>query len=753
MRFASVCLIIFSAAVRADDLPAGAVLRLGNPAFRHNSLLRHVAWSPNGKWLASVGGNDERIKVWETRTGKQVASLLARYHEISMAWSPDGKKIAAGGWSHGGSSGPRLTLWDVENAKALCHFPVPANDAALVVAFSPGGTLLASGGVTGKVNLWDTTTARLIRSLEGGSLSVKTLVFSPDGKLLAAGGQDKLLRVWEVEKGKLRHTLRDHPGEVFQLCFSPDGKMLASGDSFDTTVRLWNVDSGQVRRFWRAGQGYVSSLTWSPDGKRLVTSASSNSILHVIDAQTGETLGRLHNSAHSVRGAAFHPEGKILATAGVEGVVRLWDMTTLKEKPLPSGHQRSVMAVAFSADGSRLLTGSPDGTARLWDLKTGKELLQLNWPMHYWISSVAFSRDGLTLAVGGHKETRLFDARSGKLLRQHTGQEGVARHAAFSPDGKTLVTESNGGTLRWWDTANGEKRREEASNSPSFWGLHYQRDGVLLMDGCKDGIVRRYPWGGKEDLVRTAPWMLTTTLLPVLSPDGRMLATIEPGRAIHLWETSTRLLRLRFVSDQKEDLHCLAFSADGRRLACGSADCTALIWDTMGAKDDVIQHLREDPESCWLKLSSASAGEAYRAIRALASVREKAVPFLDRCLQGADNKTRGILKLIADLESRQFAVRERATKELCDLGPLVRSHLETALEGKVSLDARRRIEGILNRLPKQALPERVRDLRALETLERIGTPTAMAVLQRLAGGPADSYLGRDAKAVLERLRE
>jgi WD40 repeat protein len=753
MRFAPIWLLVLSTAVRADELPPGAVLRLGNPAFRHNSLLKHVAWSPDGKWLASVGGNDERIKVWETRTGKQVASLLARYHEITMAWSPDSKKIAVGGWSHGGTSGPRLTLWDVESAKVLHHFPVPADDATLVVAFSPDGQLLASGGLTGKVKLWTPGTARLVGSYEEGSLWVKTLAFSPDGKLLAAGGQDKLIRLWDVQKGKLRHTLKDHAGEVFQLCFSPDGKTLASGDSFDTTVRLWNVESGQVRRFWRFGQGYVSSLTWSPDGKRLVASASSNSILHVLDAQTGETLGRLYNSAHSVRGAAYHPDGKTLATAGVEGVVRLWDMTTLKEKPLPPGHQRSVMALAFSADGARLLTGSPDGTARMWDLKTGQEMQRLDWPLHYWISSVAFSRDGLTLAVGGHNETRLFDARTGKLIRTLTGQEGVARFAAFSPDGKTLVTESNGGTLRWWETASCEKRREEPSFSHSIWGLRFRRDGMLLVDGCKSGLVRRYPWDGKEDLVRTAPWMLNTTHLPVLSPDGRMLATIEPGGAIHLWETSTRQLRLRFVTDQKEELHCLAFSPDGRRLACGSADCTTLVWDTMGTKDDVIQQLRENLESCWLKLSSDSSGESYRAIRALASVPEKAVPFLERCLQGTDNKTRAILKLIADLESRQFAVRERATKELFDLGPQVRSHLETALEGKLSLEARRRIEDILDRLPKQALPQLVRDLRALEALERIGTPAAQAVLQRLTAVPPVTPLAREAKAALERLRE
>ncbi len=750
MRVALVGLALVSVAARADELPPGAILRIGSPALRHRSQVQQVAWSPDGKRLASAA-LDERIKVWEPGTGRPIAALTSSFHEMAIAWAPDSRTIAVSGWSHGGISGERLTLWDVDTGKVR-PVPVPRNDAALGVAFSPDGKLLASGGITGKVYLWDAANPRLVRTLEDGSLMVRRLAFSPDGKLLAAGGQDKSIRLWEVQTGKLRSTLKDHPGEVYQLSFSPDGKTLASGDSFDTWVRLWDVETGKGRRFWKSGVGYVSALAWSPDGKRIATSASSNSDLHVVDVETGKSLGKMSYPSHGQRWAAYHPDGKTLATAGVEGMVRLWDVETLKEKPVTPGHLREVVALAFSPDGSHLLTGSPDQTARLWDLKTGKEELRMSWRDHYWISSVAFSPDARTLAVGGHNETQLFDGKTGKLLRELKGQEGVAWHTAFAPDGKRLVTASNGGTIRWWDAATGTKQREEAFPFQGIYGLRFRRNGELLADSIKDGWLFRFEWNGKTDVFRT-PCTQLLTRLPVLSPDGRTLASVEKDNAIHLWETSTLQLRLRFVGDQKEDVISLAFSADGRRLASGSNDSTVLVWDTMGTKDEAIQALRQDLDACWLKLSGQGAGEAYRAIRALAATPGKAAPFLDACLRGTDEKSRVIAKLIANLDHPRFPVREKATKELLDLGPAARAPLESALEAKPSLEARRRIEEILAKLPRQGLPSLVRDLRALEALERMGTPAARAVIKRLTGGAAEDRLTREAKAALERLGE
>lgn len=748
-RNSLVCLVILATVARAEELPPGAVLRIGSPFLRHRSQVQHVAWSPDGKRLASAG-LDERIKVWEPSNGKQVAALNSAFNEMTFAWSPDGKKIVSGGWNHGGGFNERMTLWDVESGTALLHFPLPERDSVYSVAYSPDGSLLASGSNLGKVHLWDPARGKLLRTLEGHGSWVKRVVFSPDGKLIASGGQDKLILLWDVATGKLRTTLKDHSGDVYQLCFSPDGKTLASGDSNDTWVRLWEVETGKVRRFWRGGVGYVACLAWSPDGKRLATCASSNGIVHMVDVESGKSLGKMTTESQDFRGAAFHPDGKTLATASADGLVRLWDVETLKEKPAPPGHLREIVAVAFSADSTKLITGTPDFTARIWDLKTGKEEVKAKWPGQYWISSVALSTDGQTLAVGGHKETQLFDAKTGKHVRSLKGQEGVAWHAAISPDGKTLATGSNGGTIAWWDIATGKKKSEEPFPGYGIIGLRYRPGGELTADALKPNILHRYSWEGKKDLL-SVPMTKVLMKTPALSHDGRMMASVDKNGTIQLWETSTQQMRLAFASDQKEEIISLAFSPDGRRLASGSNDTTVVIWDTMGTKDEVIRGLQQDLDSCWLKMGSHSGGESYRAIRALAGVPEKAVAFLDTCLKGVDEKTRSIAKLIADLDHTRFAIRERAMKELLDLGPVVRTQVESALEGKPSLEMRRRLEEILGKMPRQALSPFIRDLRALETLERIGTKEARVVITRIAGGAAEDPLTREAKFTLERL--
>src|SRR5262249_22719044 len=146
---------------------------------------------------------------------------------------------------------------------------------------------------------------------------------------------------------------------------------------------------------------------------------------------------------------------------------------------------------AFSPDGRSLLTGGPDTTIRLWNLRNGEERLRHRWDGQYWISSVAFSPDGKTAAAGGHEETRGVDLASGKVLRELKGQAGVTQHLAFSADGKTLVTASSAGSLRWWDIATGQKRRADVHDFYSVWGVLCRRDGGLLVDVSKDRVLRR----------------------------------------------------------------------------------------------------------------------------------------------------------------------------------------------------------------------------------------------------------------------
>lgn len=197
----------------------------------------------------------------------------------------------------------------------------------------------------------------------------------------------------------------------------------------------------------------------------------------------------------------------------------------------------------------------------------------------------------------------------------------------------------------------------------------------------------------------------------------------------------------------------LAFSADGRTLISGSEDTTALVWDLTGAQSQKKGPLHLD--TAWRDLANADATTAYQAMRRLTATPTEAIPFLRKHLQGvpaADEKR--LTGLIADLDNEQFAVRDKAAKNLENFGEAAIGACQKALQGQPSAEVRRRLEAFLVKEAKAASeppPERLRALRAIEMLEHIGTLPAQELLKSLASGAAEARLTQEAKASLERL--
>jgi hypothetical protein len=202
----------------------------------------------------------------------------------------------------------------------------------------------------------------------------------------------------------------------------------------------------------------------------------------------------------------------------------------------------------------------------------------------------------------------------------------------------------------------------------------------------------------------------------------------------------------------------VASSPDGRLLATGSRDTTALVWDALNPNGEAPPAAELSPRelaALWADLLGKDAARAYRAIRALAAAPRQAVPFLGQHLLAGPKADPGRLaRLIADLDDPQFAVREKAARELEDLGRPARPALEQALAGRPSPEVRRRAEALLRKSEQSALgPEDVRAYRAVEVLEHVGTAEARGALERIVReGPGTSPAARDARAALERLR-
>jgi RNA polymerase sigma factor (sigma-70 family) len=237
--------------VRVWDVAGGKEERAltCGPGRDPDKRVEALAFSRDGRLLAACDGHRGVVRLWEADTGREVRELAQR-GTVALAFAPDGKTLAAGGWE-----GP-LVLWDVATGRRLRRiwppsgvatgrrprFILPVSEPAIVdtIAFSPDGRLLATGHHGDAVYLWDAATGKLAREIKAEQQVTWCLAFSPDGAWLATGGLDGTVRLWEVATGRPMHELRGHEFWVLRLAFGPDGRTLATG-GYDGTSLLWTL--------------------------------------------------------------------------------------------------------------------------------------------------------------------------------------------------------------------------------------------------------------------------------------------------------------------------------------------------------------------------------------------------------------------------------------------------------------------------------------------------------------------------------
>ena len=309
----------------------------------------------------------------------------------------------------------------------------------------------------------ETPAIRTIRASKG---RVECVAFSPDGTLLASGSNDHTVKLWDVQTGELKRTLAGHDFIVGAVAFSPDGQTLVSG-AWDDTVKLWDVNSGRLKTTIKTSNG-VFAVAVSPDGKLLATGGRSNehpeNNLELWEMPTGKPRGLLKGHTDAVFSLAFSADGSILASGSSDNTVKLWDPQTGTVKRTVTGQPSggTVPRLAFSPHGTLLAIAGldPNDDIQLFDMASGASRL-IEGSFGY---SLAFSPDGKTVAVGanGAGQIELLDVVSGTLKRKLKGPRGVVASLVFSPDGLTLAsgsvqykpgtdeTEIEAGTINLW---------------------------------------------------------------------------------------------------------------------------------------------------------------------------------------------------------------------------------------------------------------------------------------------------------------
>ena len=537
-----------------------------------------LSFSPDGRLLASGHGYPPVeevdhmrgrgvVRIWDAGTGQVLRTLYGHTQNVmGVAFSPDGRTLASVSGSsltvpQTASKPGELCLWTTETGKLARKLTGHAGPLT-GVSYHPDGNLIATSSWDRTIRLWDARTGDLRHSLAGHQDWVLHVAFSPDGARIASGGADGTIRTWDTASGQELWTLRGHTKNVTCVTFSPDGRRLASSSS-DQTVKLWDATASPEALTWRGSVGPIARIAFFPDGHRLLVAGNIEDAagrvrhrLTVLDPDQGMRAATLDDANDSQRsrpidGIAIRPDGRIVASASQRGRIEAWTVPEGRSCFRYDEPTSRFEDVAFSPDGRRLAAAGQvdarlqsgeatpnnttvNGLLLVFELETGTIAWRVAGMTTGIIRDVAFSPDGHTLASADNTTTiTIWDSRTGRMQRQLRGHNRLVSYLAFSPDGKKLASASWDSTAVVWDLATGQPTTR------------------------LQGHMR-------------------SVLCVAFSPDGRRLATSSEDQTVRLWdvETGQEVLTLRGHTDI---VPTVAFSPDGNGLATAGADGVVLL--------------------------------------------------------------------------------------------------------------------------------------------------------------------------------
>ncbi|WP_437299721.1 pentapeptide repeat-containing protein [Sorangium sp. So ce426] len=552
----------------------------------HTSDILAIAWAPDGKHLASAGG-DNTVLLWDTDTGNELARLVGHSNSVTaVAWHPDGKRLASAGGDN------TVLLWDTGTGNELARL-VGHSAAVRAVAWHPDGKRLASAGNDNTVLLWDTGTGNELARLVGHSAAVRAVAWHPDGKRLASAGNDNTVLLWDTGTGNELARLVGHSAAVTAVAWHPDGKRLASAGG-DNTVLLWGPDTGNELARLEVHSPWVIAVAWHPDGKRLASVGYDNTVL-LWDTDTGNELARLEGQLRGVSAVAWHPDGKRLASAGYDNTVLLWDQGTGNELARLVGYSNPITAVAWHPDGKRLASAGIDGTVLLWDTGTGTELARLVGHLNS-VTAVAWHPDGKRLASAGDDNTiLLWDLDTGNEFARLEGHLRWISAVAWHPDGKRLASAGVDGTVLLWDLDTENKYARLEGHSDWVRAVAWHPDGKRLASAGVDSTVLLWDLDTGNELARLVGHSAGVTAV-AWHPDGKRLASAGDDNTVLLWDPDTGNELVRLMGHSAPVI-AVAWHPDGKRLASAGDDNTVLLWDPDTGNE--VARLEGHPSRIW----------------------------------------------------------------------------------------------------------------------------------------------------------
>jgi WD40 repeat protein len=509
---------------------------------------------------------------------------------LAVAFHPDGKTLVSTGEDR------TVRIWDVSSGKVIRKLE-GLGWAVWSIAFDAKGNRLA-GIADDQLWLWDYRSGRRLWTQranreQGKAEHLSAIAFSPDGSTLATAGLFEGVFLWDAETGRqLARFPYDPPPKDYDrhinpsVSFSQDGRLVACGSGNDRGY-IWSVESG--KKVWTAAPAKCAqTIAFSPDGN-LFASVAGRHRLTLWDVASRKPVGQIAGDCSET--FQFSPDGKLLVSA--DNDIGFWEVPSGKKRGkakwvFPDLSGRCDLSVfSFAPDGKSLAWAGTDNRVHLVDVATGEESALTRAPAEP-LDSIAFSPDGSTVALGCQKKLPVYvwDPTSQRDAETWPCDTGGFHVLGFSPDGRTLA--ATDGRIQLWDRGTGKKTRintDEDTHSGAMAGA-WTSNG-LLVSRSWDGTVHvcdpKIPHKGRR--LQASDPVLTIAV----STDGRFLAgggREGDGRegAVHVWDLKTDREVRHLRTGRWGEIHALAFSPDGRTVAAGGEIRAIFLWELASGK-------------------------------------------------------------------------------------------------------------------------------------------------------------------------
>jgi WD40 repeat protein/uncharacterized caspase-like protein len=536
-----------------------------------------LAVSPDGRQLAI--GASGTISVWDLISGVQQRSIKTGdgggFGVAAVAYSPDGKWLASASMDTSFAH-PVLEVWDVQTAQRVWSFAGAFQVSA--IAFSPDSGSLV-GAVAGRdykytIHAWNAATGRLLKTLGGTQESVQAFAFSPDGRLLISGGDDRVqeqgefsrpdlnpgksnnIKVWDLASGSLIRNFGSGTGAVSSLAISADGRRLvAGGDTFN----VWGFEAGRLLLQLPSRINGLPAVLASPDGFTIAAQSYRGQIT-LWDGRSGRLIRELRHSGDpsGTISLAFSRDGSRLAAGGefyYEGPgnhpperLTLWDVSSGRLLYKLSGRG----ALTFSSDGRKLLSGGLGDklTIKVWDAVTRGAIATVSDRASTGVlKTIGVRQDGRSIvAVSDDDVARVWESPGGRLIRSfklnsfEEGEEGkIFGTAVLSPDRKRLfAVVGQSGPVKAFDTASGKLlwTSDTGSTSDGVSALSVSSDGLSVVIADRAGRMRRLD-AENGQLSRTFGSAEIGISAVTVSPDGKRIYSGDSDTTLRHWNAVT----------------------------------------------------------------------------------------------------------------------------------------------------------------------------------------------------------------------